>query len=37
MTARRRILIGELPHNIFRSATNLAEYLAPALIQRHIP
>jgi hypothetical protein len=37
MTARRPILISELPHNTSRSATNMAEYLAPALIQRHCP
>jgi hypothetical protein len=37
MTARRPILIGELPHNTSTSATNMAEYLAPELIQRHFP
>jgi hypothetical protein len=37
MTARRSILIGELPHNTSRSATNVTEYRAPALIQRHFP
>ena len=37
MTARRSILIGELPHSTSRSATNVAEYRAPALIQRHFP
>jgi hypothetical protein len=37
MTARRPILIGELPHNTSSSATNMAEYLAPALIQRYCP
>jgi hypothetical protein len=37
MTARRPILIGELPHNTSSSATNMAEYLAPELIQRHFP
>ena len=36
MTARRSILIGELPHNTSRSATNVAEY-REALIQRHFP
>ena len=37
MTARRPILISELPHNPSRSATNMVEYLAPELIQRHFP
>jgi hypothetical protein len=35
MTARRPILVVELPQNTSTSVTNMAEYLAPALIQRH--
>jgi hypothetical protein len=31
------IVIGELPQNRSTTVTNLAEYLAPDLIQRHFP
>ena len=31
------IVMGELPQNTSTSVTNMAEYLAPELIQRHFP
>jgi hypothetical protein len=31
------IVIGELPQNTSSSVTNMAEYLAPELVQRHFP
>jgi hypothetical protein len=37
MTAGRPILIGDLLHNTSRSATNVAQYLAPELIQQQFP
>jgi len=31
------IVMGELPQNISTSVTNMAEFLAPELTQRHFP
>jgi hypothetical protein len=31
------MVMGELPQNTSTSVTNMAEYLAPELIQRHFP